>query len=102
MIGLGAMGTALAKAQVDAGHEVTVWNRSPQRMTPLIELGARGAESVTVAVKTSPLIMVCIDNYTATNALLRPSIRGSPGAPTKEPLSYYPVPRHLQPSRSAR
>ena len=71
MIGLGAMGTALAKAQVNAGHDVTVWNRSPQRMTPLVELGAKGAESVAAAVKASPLIMVCIDNYTATNALLR-------------------------------
>lgn len=71
MIGLGAMGTALAKAQVKAGHDVTVWNRSPQRMTPLIELGAKGAESVAAAVKASPLIMVCIDNYSATNALLR-------------------------------
>ena len=39
MIGLGAMGTALARAQVKAGHDVTVWNRSPQRMTPLVELG---------------------------------------------------------------
>lgn len=71
MIGLGAMSTALAKAQVNAGHDVTVWNRSPQRMTPLVELGAKGAESVAAAVKASPLIMVCIDNYTATNALLR-------------------------------
>lgn len=71
MIGLGAMGSALAKAQVRAGHKVTVWNRSPQRMAPLVELGAKGAESVAAAVKASPLIMVCIDNYTATNALLR-------------------------------
>lgn len=71
MIGLGAMGTALAKAQVKAGHDVTVWNRSPQRMAPLVELGAKGAESVAAVVKASPVIMVCIDNYAATNALLR-------------------------------
>ena len=71
MIGLGAMGTALAKAQVKAGHDVTVWNRSPQRMTPLVVLGAKGAESVAAAVKASPVIMVCIDNYAATNALFR-------------------------------
>lgn len=71
MIGLGAMGTALAKAQVKAGHEVTVWNRSPQRMTPLVELGAKGAQSVAAAVQASPFIMICIDNYAATSALLR-------------------------------
>ncbi len=71
MIGLGAMGTALAKAQVKAGHEVTVWNRSPQRMTPLVELGAKGTQSVAAAVQASPFIMICIDNYAATSALLR-------------------------------
>ncbi len=71
MIGLGAMGTALAKAQVKAGHEVTVWNRSPQRMTPLVELGAKGAQSVAAAVQASPFIMICIDNYAATSTLLQ-------------------------------
>ena len=71
MIGLGAMGTALTEAQLRAGHKVTVWNRSPEKMLPLIELGARGAESVSVAVQASPVIMICIDNYAATNILLR-------------------------------
>ena len=71
MIGLGAMGTALAKAQLKAGHEVTVWNRSPQRMAPLVALGALGAETVAAAVQASQCIMICVDNYTATNALLQ-------------------------------
>ena len=69
VIGLGAMGTALAQALVTAGHSVTVWNRTPQKMEPLVELGAKGAESVVDAVQTSPRIMVCIDNYVATKNL---------------------------------
>ena len=40
MIGLGAMGSALARAQIEAGHSVTVWNRSPQRMASLVAFGA--------------------------------------------------------------
>ena len=71
MIGLGAMGTALAKAQVKAGHEVTVWNRSPQRMAPLVALGAKEAENMAAAVQASQYIMICIDNYAATEALLQ-------------------------------
>lgn len=71
VIGLGAMGSALARAQLAAGHGVTVWNRSQQKMAPLVGLGAEGAASVLDAVRASPLIMVCIDNYAATNALLR-------------------------------
>ena len=70
MIGLGSMGTALAKAQVGTGRDVKVWNRSPQKMTPLVELGAEPAASVSQAVQASPLIMVCIDNYAKTNKLL--------------------------------
>lgn len=30
-LGLGAMGTPMASRLIDAGHEVTVWNRSPSR-----------------------------------------------------------------------
>ena len=71
VIGLGAMGAALAQAQLKAGHSVTVWNRTPQKMEPLAALGAMIAENVVDAVQASPLIMVCIDNYTATNKLLR-------------------------------
>jgi 3-hydroxyisobutyrate dehydrogenase-like beta-hydroxyacid dehydrogenase len=71
MIGLGAVGSALAKAHVKAGREVTVWNRTPQKMTPLMDLGAKGAQSVAAAVEAGPLIMICIDSYTATNALLQ-------------------------------
>ena len=70
VIGLGAMGSALAQALTKAGHGVTVWNRSPQKIGPLVDLGAVGAESVLEAVQSSPLIMVCIDNYAATNRLL--------------------------------
>ena len=69
VIGLGAMGSALAQALVKAGHSVTVWNRSRAKIAPLEALGAKGAESVSEAVKASPLVVVSIGNYAATNAL---------------------------------
>ena len=70
MIGLGAMGSALARALLEAGHGLTVWNRTPQKMEPFAALGAETAESALEAVQASPLIMVCIDNYAKTNKLL--------------------------------
>ena len=70
VLGLGAMGSALARAQLKAGHGTTVWNRSPQRMAPLVELGARAAAGVADAVRASPVIMICIDNYAATKTIL--------------------------------
>lgn len=40
-IGLGAMGSAMASNLIKAGHEVTVWNRSPGPTEPLASLGAK-------------------------------------------------------------
>jgi len=40
-IGLGAMGSAMASNLIKAGHEVTVWNRSPAPAEPLASLGAK-------------------------------------------------------------
>lgn len=44
-IGLGAMGSAMASNLIKAGHEVTVWNRSPGPTEPLASLGAKVAKT---------------------------------------------------------
>jgi 3-hydroxyisobutyrate dehydrogenase-like beta-hydroxyacid dehydrogenase len=70
VIGLGAMGSALAQALQQSGHELTVWNRSTEKMKPFIANGATGAASVYAAVVASPVILVCVDNYATTQGLL--------------------------------
>jgi len=70
LIGLGAMGAALSKALIDAGHSITAWNRSPERLEKIVTLGARGASDVPDAVKSSNVILVCVSNYTATRKFL--------------------------------
>ena len=42
-IGLGRMGAAMAANLVKAGHEVSVFNRSPGKGGSLVKLGAREA-----------------------------------------------------------
>lgn len=74
-IGLGLMGSALARALQMAGHSVTVWNRSPGKAANLVDLGAREARSFTEAVAASPVVLICIDNYASTRALLEPEGR---------------------------
>jgi 3-hydroxyisobutyrate dehydrogenase-like beta-hydroxyacid dehydrogenase len=49
-IGLGAMGSAMASNLIKAGHEVTVWNRSPGPTEPLASLGAKVVRSADRAV----------------------------------------------------
>ncbi|HKD19236.1 MAG TPA: NAD(P)-dependent oxidoreductase [Thermoanaerobaculia bacterium] len=45
-IGLGRMGTGMAESLLRAGHQVTVYNRTPEKARPLAERGARVASSV--------------------------------------------------------
>ena len=70
MIGLGAMGSALARAFIGAGHSVTVWNRTAARMKPLVSLGATAASSPADAAIASPVCVVCIGNYATTRRLI--------------------------------
>ena len=75
VIGLGAMGTALARTLMDAGRNVTVWNRSPEKMEPLVALGAQGPSDFGEALAASPRAIVCIPDYQTTAELFeRPDV----------------------------
>ncbi len=54
VIGLGLMGAALARALQRAGHDLTVWNRSPAKMRPFIDDGVAGAPDVVSAITANP------------------------------------------------
>jgi 3-hydroxyisobutyrate dehydrogenase-like beta-hydroxyacid dehydrogenase len=65
------MGTALARAIQRAGHELTVWNRSADKMQPFIDNGVTAAPDVVSAITASPIILICIDNYAVTDAIVK-------------------------------
>ena len=60
VIGLGNMGSALARVLLENGLRVTVWNRSPEKATSLVEKGAVLAPDVATAVAASPIIIICV------------------------------------------
>jgi 3-hydroxyisobutyrate dehydrogenase-like beta-hydroxyacid dehydrogenase len=72
VLGLGEMGSALAAALIDAGHPVTVWNRSPARERPLAARGATAAGPIEAAVSASPLIVACLFDYASVYEVLDP------------------------------
>src|SRR6266508_1779731 len=43
--GLGSMGAPMATRLVEAGNDVTVWNRTPGKAAPVLERGARLAST---------------------------------------------------------
>ncbi|MFE7599803.1 NAD(P)-dependent oxidoreductase [Streptomyces sp. NPDC057494] len=60
LLGLGAMGTALARTWLAAGHPLTVWNRTPARADTLAAEGAKAADSAAAAVAASTLVVLCL------------------------------------------
>lgn len=72
MLGLGAMGAALATRLVDTGHPVTVWNRTAGRDTDVVERGARRAATVADAVSAQPLIVACLLRHPSVHETLDP------------------------------
>lgn len=70
VLGLGLMGSALASALQKAGHELTVWNRSPGKTVPF-QHAARIADTVQEAVGASDTIVISLLDYQAANAVLR-------------------------------
>ncbi|MFE5919841.1 NAD(P)-dependent oxidoreductase [Streptomyces sp. NPDC056468] len=71
VLGLGPMGRALAGAFLAAGLRTTVWNRTPGKDGELLGRGAVGARSAAEAVAASELVVVCVVNYDAADAVLR-------------------------------
>jgi 3-hydroxyisobutyrate dehydrogenase-like beta-hydroxyacid dehydrogenase len=63
VIGLGAMGSALAGALLKSGLSVTLWNRSPAKAEALVAKGAVAAASVKDAVEASKLVVACLLVY---------------------------------------
>ncbi|QPK47088.1 NAD(P)-dependent oxidoreductase [Streptomyces gardneri] len=77
LLGLGAMGTALARTWLAADHPLTVWNRTPARAAGLVAEGAKGAGSAAEAVAASTLVVVCLlDDASVGEALADADLTG--------------------------
>lgn len=59
-IGLGKMGSAIAGNIARRGFDLTVWNRSPGKMDPLLALGAKAAASARAAAQGNDVIITSL------------------------------------------
>jgi 3-hydroxyisobutyrate dehydrogenase/2-hydroxy-3-oxopropionate reductase len=69
VVGLGAMGSRIARRLRDAGHDVAVWNRSPAPMDNLVELGATAAASPADAARRSEVVLTMLADPAALQAV---------------------------------
>ncbi|MFC9438933.1 NAD(P)-dependent oxidoreductase [Nocardia sp. NPDC057030] len=72
ILGLGAMGQALAATLLKGGRPTTVWNRTPGKDADLVAAGAVGTTSVAEAVQAGGPIIVVLFDHASVHATLDP------------------------------
>jgi 3-hydroxyisobutyrate dehydrogenase len=73
-IGLGVMGASMARRLLQAGHRVTVYNRTASRCQPLVAEGARAAASPREAAQGNEVVIsVVTDSPDVEEVLLGPA-----------------------------
>jgi hypothetical protein len=70
VLGLGLMGSALARALSAAGLNVTVWNRNLDKAKALESGIVSVAQTIEEAIAASSIIIVCVRDYAVTRDLL--------------------------------
>ena len=79
-LGLGRMGVPMAAHVARAGHALTVWNRTPGRTAPLVELGAPEARTVAEAVRGAEVVVLMLFGPDAVRQVLPQVVEHAPGA----------------------
>jgi 3-hydroxyisobutyrate dehydrogenase len=69
-IGIGLMGAPMTLRLLAAGHQVTVWNRNRAKLAPVVEKGARAADSPAAVARASEIVMMCVTDQRAVEEVL--------------------------------
>src|ERR1700735_1497027 len=67
--GLGAMGSAIAARLMEAGHQVTVWNRTAAKVQPVAEAGAKAVDSPAAVAAASDAVITILTDGAAIDAV---------------------------------
>lgn len=79
-IGLGTMGTGMARRLIHAGHRVVVWNRTREALHPLLEAGAVAASTPAEALSTGTTFSMLAHDAAADAIFDEAAVSGAPGA----------------------
>jgi len=83
-IGAGLMGKPMCLRLLAAGYTLTVWNRSRDKLAPLMAKGAHAADSPAAVARAADIVMLCItDQHAAEQVLFGPDGIAAGGAAGK-------------------
>ena len=69
-IGTGLIGTPMVQRLLECGLSVTVWNRTPDKATPLVAFGATVAESPRALAESCDIVCLCLTNTVAVHEVV--------------------------------
>jgi 3-hydroxyisobutyrate dehydrogenase-like beta-hydroxyacid dehydrogenase len=69
-LGLGKMGSPMARRLLEAGHQLTVWNRTPDRAEQLASQGAKVAATPAEATRTAEAVLTMLFDDAANEDVL--------------------------------
>jgi 3-hydroxyisobutyrate dehydrogenase-like beta-hydroxyacid dehydrogenase len=69
-IGIGLMGKPMTLRLLNAGFSVNVWNRSPEKLSQVIDAGAKACSSIAELVRASNVILLCLSDTMAVESVI--------------------------------
>jgi 3-hydroxyisobutyrate dehydrogenase-like beta-hydroxyacid dehydrogenase len=73
LLGVGQMGTGIARTLLSRGHALTVWNRTAARSLPLASVGAIVAPTIADAVSHADVVLTMLSDDAAVAAVVEGS-----------------------------
>ncbi|MEN9540482.1 MAG: hypothetical protein RLZZ459_573 [Cyanobacteriota bacterium] len=70
LFGTGLLGSAIATRLLERGHRLSVWNRTPERYTPLVAAGASGVNDPAQAAADADWLITVLSDGPTTAAVL--------------------------------
>ncbi|MDN3242371.1 NAD(P)-dependent oxidoreductase [Glycomyces tritici] len=72
ILGLGAMGSAIATRLRETGYTTTVWNRTPAKTEPHAEAGSKAAATISEAISAADTVLVVLLDHDSVREQLDP------------------------------
>ncbi|MGL5835102.1 MAG: NAD(P)-dependent oxidoreductase [Waterburya sp.] len=77
VLGMGAMGSRMALALLNAGHQVTVWNRNLDKTASVVKAGAKVADTPRIAVANADFVISMVRDDEASRQVWLDSATGA-------------------------
>ncbi len=85
-IGIGLMGKPMTLRLLEAGYSVNVWNRTTEKLSPVVQAGANSCSSIATLVSQSDIILLCLADTQTVESIVQSQIIAAGKSEKKQKL----------------